>query len=331
MNLLTKVSLPKVFPKLSHDERWLMLGSCFVERMGEKLKEAKFNIDINPFGILYNPLSIARCIDIIDSDHIFTADDLIRGGDMWHSMLHHGSFSSPNKEETLELINKRLLGARKQMESLNGLIITFGTAWVYEQDGNIVGNCHKFPEKSFFRYRLSVEDIVNSYKQTVGNILAKHPELKIIFTVSPIRHIRDGLHENAVSKSTLLLAIDELSRLFPKSVSYFPSYEIALDELRDYRFYADDMVHLTSLAENYIWERFSEVAFSKETKLLITECNKISSALSHRPLHPNSSEYVSFLSKTLLNIEEVSRKYPYLVFEKEKELCRTALKKYQKY
>ena len=206
-------------------------------------------------------------------------------------------------------------------------MLTFGTAYVYEQKetGKVVSNCHKLPENKFNRRLLSVEEIVEDYTALITEMAARNPELKWLFTVSPIRHIRDGMHANQLSKSTLLLAIDRLQQLFPERVFYFPSYEIILDELRDYRFYADDMLHPSPLAIRYLWERFSETFFSSETKQVIVAVQDIHRDLAHKPFHPESEAYQRFLGQIVLKIERLIGKYPYLDFQKETELCHMRL------
>lgn len=206
-------------------------------------------------------------------------------------------------------------------------MLTFGTAYVYEQKetGKVVSNCHKLPENKFNRRLLSVEEIVEDYTALITEMAARNPDLKWLFTVSPIRHIRDGMHANQLSKSTLLLAIDRLQQLFPERVFYFPSYEIILDELRDYRFYADDMLHPSPLAIRYLWERFSETFFSPETKQVIVAVQDIRRDLAHKPFHPESEAYQRFLGQIVLKIERLIGKYPYLDFQKETELCHMRL------
>ena len=241
--------------------------------------------------------------------------------------MHHGSFSAFTPEETLHTINSRLHHAYKKLPELNWLMVTMGTAYVYKQkeSGQVVANCHQLPESHFLRYRLSVEEIVEDYTALITEMSALNPDLKWLFTVSPIRHIRDGMHANQLSKSTLLLAIDRLQRLFPERVFYFPSYEIILDELRDYRFYADDMLHPSPLAIRYLWERFSETFFSPETKQVIIAVQDIRRDLAHKPFHPESEAYQRFLGQIVLKIERLIGKYPYLDFQKETELCHMRL------
>lgn len=258
MELITKVEYGKAPFKISHLSKSLLLGSCFAENIGCLMRENKFDCDVNPFGILYNPLSVSKALDDIIACKHYGPDDLFFHQECYHSYMHHGSFSATNQEIVLDTINTRLSKASQRLAQTEVLIITFGTAWVYylQSTREVVSNCHKMPAKKFVREKLTVNDIVEIYSSLIAKLQQCSPNLRLLFTVSPIRHVKDGLHENQLSKATLLLAVDELTRRFPEQISYFPAYEIVMDELRDYRFYADDMVHPSALAIQYIWERF---------------------------------------------------------------------------
>lgn len=318
MNFTTPIELPKGLPPITHAQHLLLLGSCFAENIGHLLKENAFRCDVNPFGILYNPLSVSEALREILSGEQYDEADLFFFRDCWHSPMHHGSFSAASPAEALQQINTRLLQAHQQMDGTDWLLITWGTAYVYQQQasGRIVSNCHKQPEKLFTRRMLTVDEIVSEYTLLLKELLARNPALKVLLTVSPIRHARDGMHANQLSKATLLLAIEQLQTAFPETVFYFPSYEIVLDELRDYRFYADDMLHPSPIAVSYLWERFSTVFFSDETKKIMQECESIRKALAHRPFHPDSEEHKRFLGQIVLKIERLNGKYPYLEFGK---------------
>lgn len=328
MNLYTSVELPAGLPRLTHADRLLLLGSCFAAEMGERLLSAKFRCDVNPYGVLYNPLSISVALREIEAGRSYGAEDLFLFRELWHSPMHHGDFSSADKEKVLEAINTRLQEAHAVFSQLDYLLLTFGTAWVYEskETGRVVSNCHKQPEKKFTRRKLSVDEIVLDYKELLSDVLLRNPKLKVLFTVSPIRHVRDGLHANNLSKATLLLAVEQLQMLFPGHVFYFPAYELLLDELRDYRFYAEDMVHPSKLAVDYVWERFVHSCISADALQIMEESENIRKSLAHRPFHPESDEYKRFLGQIVLKIERLNGKYPYLDFKKEREICRIRLK-----
>ena len=328
INLYTPVEQPSGLPRLTHADRLMLLGSCFASEMGERLKYSKFRCDVNPFGVLYNPLSIAAALRRMGEGRDYGADELFFYRECWHSPMHHGDFSSPEADETLRRINIRLREAHALLPRLDFLLLTFGTAWVYEEKGSgqVVANCHKLPESKFTRRKLSVEEVVVEYQPLLSDLFARNPEQKVLFTVSPIRHIRDGLHANQLSKATLLLAIEQLQVLFPRQVFYFPAYELLLDELRDYRFYAEDLVHPSAVAVRYVWERFSQTCFSAESLRIVGESEKICKALSHKPFRPEAEEYKRFLGQIVLKINQLNGKYPYLDFQKEKEICHTRLK-----
>ena len=328
MNFTTPVELPANLPRLRHADRLLLLGSCFATNMGTRLADAKFSCDINPYGVLYNPLSISAALREIILGKVYGKEDLFFFRDCWHSLMHHGDFSSLSADETLEKINERIARAHERIFCSDCLLLTFGTSWVYEQKntGRIVGNCHKLPGKEFILRRLTVDEIVSDYTSLLSGLLARNSGLKVILTVSPIRHARDGMHANQLSKATLLLAIDRLQAAFQESVFYFPAYELILDELRDYRFYAEDMVHPSDMAVQYVWERFSSACFSEETLQIIEESENIRRGLAHKPFHPDSEEYQRFLGQIVLKIDRLNGKYPYLDFQKERELCHIRLK-----
>lgn len=329
MNFHTPVECPTHLPRLSHQDHLMLLGSCFASHIGRRLTEAKFACEVNPYGVLYNPLSISTALRELMAGKQYTEEDLYCYRECWHSPMHHGDFSAASVEETLRNINGQSEKARKALDALDCLLLTWGTAWVYEDRDTqrIVGNCHKRPECCFTRRKLSVDEIVNDGIDWIGRLLKLRPHLKILFTVSPIRHVRDGMHANQLSKATLLLAIDALQAYFPEHVFYFPAYELVLDELRDYRFYADDMVHPSELAIEYVWQHFAESCFSEDTLRIMEECKNISRMLEHKPFHPESEEYKRFLGQIVLKIDRLNEKCPYLDFKKERELCHIRLNK----
>ena len=309
----TKVEIPESPIKITHEDGIIALGSCFSENIGQKMNDAGFNIAVNPFGVLYNPISIRNSLRFLLENKRFSAKDLFFDGSLWNSFAHSGLFSDINISTCLEKINLRLEKSSLQVSKMRFLFITFGTSWVFEntENGEIVSNCHKIPAKNFIRYSLNVEKIVNDYRELIQRLNAKSPNLKIIFSVSPIRHWKDGAHENNLSKARLLLAINLLQNEF-ENVLYFPAYELLLDELRDYRYYATDMLHLSETAINYIWERFSDCYFSSETKKIKTEVEQLNADFAHRPLHPNSESYQKFLENIEERKKKIVEKYPNL-------------------
>ena len=275
MKLQTIVDIAPSNRKIGYEDSILMIGSCFADSIGEQMVQRNLRVTCNPFGPLYNPLSIAQALTMTDMPELIEHDGL------WHSMAHHGSFSRSDRTEAEQAVRSSIDALQQALAEATVVIVTFGTAWVYEHACWVVGNCHKLPETNFTRRRLSVEEIVAAWKPLLERYSDKH----WVFTVSPIRHIRDGLHENQLSKATLLQAVESLTSEAGLTADYFASFEIMLDELRDYRFYADDLVHPSSLAVNYIWERFVDTFCTPQTKNEMNIQHKRWQFEHHRPLH----------------------------------------------
>ena len=328
MEFSTHIVIPKCKFSFEYGEQIILLGSCFAENIGNKLQENKFDVDINPFGTLYNPASIASALRMLLRPEQFTKDDLFLHEGTYHSFTHHSRFSSISETECLENMNQRLLKSAEYLRKAKCLVITFGTAYVYKlkSNGQIVSNCHKLPDKMFLREMLSVQSIIDDWNCLLLSLWEQNPELKILFTVSPIRHWKDGAHGNQLSKASLLLAIDQIQTNFPTQTTYFPAYEIMMDELRDYRFYADDMLHPSSLAVEYIWQRFVENCLSSKSLTIFKEWNDIKKALNHKPFQPESEAYKQFMSQTLLKMERISNKIPSFDISTECELIKSKLK-----
>jgi len=309
----TKVEIPVSDIKISFEDSIMTLGSCFAENIGKKMKDVYFEADINPFGVLFNPVSIRNSIELLLQNRPYTIDDIFEYRSMWQSFSHSSLFTDSTSDGCLKKINSRLYTASEFLNDTKVILVTFGTAWVFEEkkSGRVVSNCHKLPASEFTRRRLTVGEIVNDYKILIQKVQAILPNLQIVFSVSPIRHWKDGAHDNNISKSTLLLAIDELQKEI-ENVHYFPAYEIQMDELRDYRFYAADMLHPSEVAVDYIWNRFSETYFTRQTVELKKRLEQLNADLSHRPVHPDSSEYISFLKNANIRKQELIVEYPFL-------------------
>jgi len=310
----TRVEIPLSHVNITYESHVMTLGSCFAENIGKKMHDVYFLTDINPFGVLYNPVSIRNSIALLLKNNEFTKEDIFENKSLWQSFSHSSQFSDSTPEVCLDKINNRLETSRSFLQKADFLLITFGTAWVFEEkkSGSVVANCHKLPESKFVRKRLSVSDIATDFTVLISKLQTRYPNLELIFSVSPIRHWKDGAHENNISKSTLLLAIDTLQKVF-EHVHYFPAYEIQLDELRDYRFYASDMLHPSEVAVDYIWKRFSETFFSDQTMQLKMRLDQLAADLAHRPLHPESIEYNNFLIKTDKRRAELKIEFPFLI------------------
>ncbi len=309
----TSIDIKPYSFRLDYQSNILTLGSCFSENMGLKMKNVFFKTEINPFGVLYNPVSILNSINLLLENKRFTASDIFEYKSLWHSFAHSSSFSDVSSELCLSKMNERISFASEFIKSTDVLLITFGTAWVFtdKESGRVVSNCHKLPAAKFNRRRLTVDEITEAYSDLLTKLKALYPNLNVVFSVSPIRHWKDGAHENTISKSTLLLAVDALQNQFG-NVHYFPAYELLMDELRDYRFYASDMLHPSDVAVEYIWSKFSESVFSEEMLQLMKKLEQLAADRTHRPLHPFSPEYALFKENTGKRKNEIIQKYPFL-------------------
>ncbi len=315
MKLRTELAPIKANFSIHHQTPTLGVGSCFVENIGEKMTARRFPCHQNPFGIVYNPLSMAAQLEILTSEKRFEESDLVAINGLYHSWLHHGFYSNETPSSTLSAINSEIEKARLFLKTTNRLFLTFGSATVYQlkTTGEVVANCHKAPPQYFDRRRLSTAEIVAAFTPIFEKLTTQLVDLQIILTVSPIRHLRDGLIENNLSKATLLLAADELVQKFP-NVSYFPAYELITDDLRDYRFFERDMMHPTAQAVDYVWQFFSGTYFSSETKNIIQEIEKINAMQAHRLLKGEDTEGVKKFQKTLaLKIEALEKRFPFLI------------------
>ena len=303
MKFTTPINI-KTNKTIDHNSRIVMLGSCFAENIGKRLTDCGFNVIVNPMGILYNPKSIAATLERLTTGTEFTANDLFYHNGLWASLMHHGSFSHADKAEALRMMNERLKEGHEQLKNATHLIITFGSAEVYEHNGVVVSNCHKLPASEFTHRLLSIDEIISLNFQP----LTFNSQLSTLFTISPVRYMGEGAHHGQLNKATLLLATDQICKA--TGADYFPSYEIMMDELRDYRFYATDMIHPSEVAIDYIFERFTDTYLTDEAIRTAEEVQKIKKSLSHRPLHPDSEEYEKFKQKLSQQIEEITKKYP---------------------
>ena len=315
MKLYTTVHVAPSEKKIGYGDKILLLGSCFADNIGAKFEEHYFQTTINPFGTLYNPASIAKAV--LDMGYYGPSGmGLVEHNGLWHSMMHHGSYSGVDKEEVIARCEESKIQMREALQQASVVIVTFGTAWVYEYNGEVVANCHKLPANRFVRRRLTINEIVDMWQP----IIASMPDKHWIFTVSPTRHVKDGLHENQVSKAILLQAVDRLismSLSYNLSTetlhcSYFPSYEIMLDELRDYRFYAEDMVHPSAVAVDYIWQRFVETYMTTDTQQEMRILHQLWRDRHHRFLHPDSPEAEQFAEHIKTRLQQLQPRYPWL-------------------
>ncbi len=317
-NFRTTLTLPVQKKGISYADHILLLGSCFAENIGSKLAYYKLPFLGNPFGILYNPESLAQSLELLCQPKAFQQKDLFEQDGVWNSFHHHSRFSGTDPEAVLAGINEHIQVGADFLKKTDYLLLTFGTAWVYAylNTGQIVSNCHKVPAREFRRFRLSVEDIQKRWSKLISKLQEINPKLQIIFTVSPVRHLKDGFHENQLSKSTLHLAIDSLQKEFTHA-HYFPSYELLLDDLRDYRFYETDMLHPSAQAIDYIWEQFAATWIDPKSRKLFQSIEKIKKAAQHRPFQPNTTAHQKFIQKNIESIQCLIAQNPTIDFSEE--------------
>jgi GSCFA family len=319
----TVIDVPEMPERISRHHRVLCAGSCFAETMGERLRGFRFDACVNPYGPLFNPASIASLLQRLDAPEPYVETDLFESDGLWHSWDHHGMFSAAASGECLAAMNTALAAGSAAFKKLDVLMLTFGTAFVYRlaANGRIVANCHKQSPTLFLRELLSVKDIVDEYARMFNHIYELRPDARCIVTVSPVRHLRDNPHENLVSKSTLVCAVHELQKAFPR-LYYFPAYEIMMDELRDYRFYDADMAHPNEIAIEYMWEKFIEACVDEGSRKFIKEYKPIRSAMGHEVMKGGVA-VKKFGSEQLERVKDLEKKYPDMSFEKEKKYFAT--------
>lgn len=296
---------------LSYDDGIMLCGSCFVENIGKKLENACFDVMINPAGVLFNPESLATNLEDIIENRQHTTDSLIFHNGLYHSLFHHSCFSQPDANACIQQINQTTTDAHHFLKRCNYLIITFGTAWIYRHKMRnvVVSGCHKIPQQQFDKQLMTVNEITQRFSDTIAKLSDFNPKLKIIFTISPVRHIKDGIVENQQSKATLILSVKQLTERFSNSI-YFPAYELLMDDLRDYRFYASDMLHPSETAIEYIWKYFCETFFTQETQLAAIEAEKLYTAGQHRPFHADSAEHQKFLRQCQKKARQLALRFP---------------------
>ena len=302
--------------KINHKHKLLLIGSCFTEQIGHKLAQHKFRVLDNPNGILFNPVSISRSVSSYINNKQYSADDLFYQNESWNSWEHHSRFSDPDQQSCVDGINVSQSNAHDFIKSADWLLVTLGSAFVYQlEDNEVVANCHKVPTDKFTKRLLSIGEVVLALQQMQHQLIAFNPSLKIIYTISPVRHLRDGFVENNRSKSTLHLAVQQLVDF--NDTFYFPAYELVIDDLRDYRFYAEDMVHPNYAATNYVWKKFIATCIDEHSQELMKEINSINAAKSHKPFNPASEQHKKFLHINLERVKKLQKQYPYVNFEEE--------------
>lgn len=328
MNFTTKIPIQKSNFPIDYDSKIMLLGSCFAENMGEKFEYFKFQTIVNPFGIIFNPVSLEKLIRRSIEKRKFTKNDIFFHNELWHCYDVHSELSNSDKSFFLNSLNELINSTHQQLNDSTHIIITLGTSWVYrhrqaqsDSDG-VVANCHKVPQKEFTKELLSIQQIEESIESIISLVHSVNPNCKFIFTVSPVRHIKDGFIENTLSKAHLITAIHSvLNRKFSTSLElttqnniYFPSYEIMMDELRDYRFYGEDMLHPNQTAIDYIWIQFFQNYISESEFGLMNDICSIQKGLNHRPFNPNTKSHQKFLEATKIKIGKIQEKLQHIHF-----------------
>ena len=324
MQFTTKIPIQKSSFPIDYDSKIMLLGSCFAENMGEKFQYFKFQSTTNPFGIIFNAVSLEKLIRRAVENRTFTENDIFFHNDLWHCYEVHSELSNSDKDAFLESLNDLISSTNKQLNDSTHIIITLGTSWVYQNiaSNEIVANCHKVLQKQFTKELLSILQIEESLESIISLVHSVNPNCKFIFTVSPVRHIKDGFVENTLSKAHLIAAIHSvLNRKFSTSLElttqnniYFPAYEIMMDELRDYRFYAEDMLHPSQTAVDYIWIQFFENYISESEFGLMNDICSIQKGLNHRPFNPNTKSHQKFLEATKIKIGKIQEKLQHIHF-----------------
>lgn len=313
MHLSTDVKIQPIEQRIVYGDKLLFLGSCFADEIGNICKGLGFDALINPFGVLFNPASISQSVERLESGKDFTKDDVIEvGGEFFCTFSHNTEFWNPSPEKLLETVNSSLNSARQHFMHAKWIVISLGTSWIYrhKQRGLIVSNCHKLPSQLFQREFLTTEQST----ELLSQLVEKHKDKKFIFTISPLRHLKDGLHENQISKAALLLAVDEICKHFGNA-HYFPAYEILLDELRDYRFYKEDMIHPTEQAVRYIWERFTDFAIAESELPAMKQAQELKLMLQHKVFFPESEAFRKFEKLKNEKIQELISHYSNIKLE----------------
>jgi len=304
---------------IRHPQKLMLMGSCFTENIGEKLRKHKFEVLENPNGILFNPVSVAEAMDSYLSKQFFTEADLFLHNETWHSWKHHSRYSGISAADCLHKINTSVTEAHNYIKHADHLVITLGSAWLYTLTaeaanavpGSVAANNHKAPANWFQKRLMSAMEAKDLLGNMVRKLQAFNSELQIIFTISPVRHLREGVIENNRSKAVLIQAVHDLAGSF-EQLYYFPAYELVIDDLRDYRFYAEDLVHPNYHATQYVWEKFTEACMNEETKALMKEIAELNLACQHKPFNPGTLQHQKFLKSALDKTRSLKERHPYL-------------------
>jgi hypothetical protein len=324
--------IKKLSTPIHHQHQLLLMGSCFTENIGEKLKKYKFTVSENPHGILFNPVSAADALKDYIINRKYSEDDLFYYNETWHSWKHHSRFSGITAEESLRKINSSIQSAHRFLKEADYLLMTLGSSWVYSLTdkalnataGFVAANNHKAPADWFKKRLMQPEEVVQLLNDTLQQLFSFNPQLKVLFTISPVRHLREGVVENNRSKAVLIQAVHQLVEQYDQ-LYYFPAYELVIDDLRDYRFYAEDLVHPNYQATQYVWEKFTGACMNEDTRSLMKQIEEIDLAFRHRPFNPDTVQHRKFLQVYWEKTKELQALYPYLDFSGELHYFETGI------
>ncbi|WP_372472912.1 GSCFA domain-containing protein [Capnocytophaga sp. ARDL2] len=317
MKFSTEINIQPLEKKLTYDSKIVSIGSCFAENISKKLSYFKWRNTVNPTGILFHPQAIKQLFHRTIHKDFFQEKDIFLHREIWCSFECHSSLNQLTKEDFLSKVNQKIIDFYHQLKEATHLIITLGTAWAYQwkESGNYVANCHKIPQNQFTKHLLSVEEIESELAEINQLIRTVNPELQCIFTISPVRHIKDGIIENQRSKSHLITALHNFLDKNCNKNYYFPTYEMLMDELRDYRFYANDLIHPSDFAIDFVWEKFKNNCIDSSVYMDMKLVQKINSGLMHRPFNQQTNEYVQFVETLKNDIQQINAKHPFMDFE----------------
>ncbi len=320
MQFFTNINIKSLQPPITYHDKLMLVGSCFTEHIGNYLEEVKFRVLQNPHGILFDPISVCKSIESYIENRQYTEDDLFYYNEAWHSWQHHSRFSGMDKDSVLETINQSQQTAHTFLQQADWLMITLGSSFVYRlvENQQPVANCHKLPAQTFVKHLSTIEETIIAFDTVLHRLFQFNPDIKVMFTISPVRHLRDGVVDNNRSKARLIEAVHHLVNKFDR-LHYFPAYEIVIDILRDYRFFDTDLAHPNYAATQFVLEKFAESCCSESTRTTMEEIKKLVIARNHKPFNPNSNLHKQFLKAQLAKAELFKQQLPYLDFKREIE------------
>jgi lysophospholipase L1-like esterase len=315
VKLQTQLPLEKQTPAINYHSKLVLLGSCFAENIADKFSYYKFQNETNPLGVLFHHIAILDLLKRAHCNNPYTEKDIFFSNGCWQSFQAHSRLNSTSQPEILERLNSALKSTQNQLKNASHVILTFGTAWIYKHidTKSTVANCHKQPQKEFEKSILSVDQLKDSFKEIVSILKSFNPRVSVIFSISPVRHLKDGFVENNQSKAHLMAALHpEINTT--ENTHYFPSYELLMDELRDYRFYNEDMVHPNQTAIDYIWEKFKSIWIDTQAHSTMQEVNQLQKGFAHKPFNPLSIEHTAFLSSLSKKAQALESQFPFMKF-----------------